>query len=86
MPFYMEWMRNRYSMMMRSGRNRLDGRFERVIIFDPTVGARSNVYWSFRMPFSIEWMRNRYSMMMRSGRARLDGRFERAITFDPSVG
>jgi len=86
MPFYMEWMRNRYSMMMRSGRARLDGRFERVIIFDPTVGARSNVYWSFRMPFSMEWMRNRYSMMMRSGRARLDGRFERAITFDPSVG
>jgi hypothetical protein len=38
MPFSMEWMRNRYSMMMRSGRNRLDGRFERVITFDPTVG------------------------------------------------
>jgi len=29
MRFYMEWMRNRYSMMMRSGRARLDGRFER---------------------------------------------------------
>jgi hypothetical protein len=26
MHFYMEWMRNRYSMMMRSGRARLDGR------------------------------------------------------------
>jgi len=29
MKFSMEWMRNRYSMMMRSGRARLDGRFER---------------------------------------------------------
>jgi hypothetical protein len=29
MRFYMEWKRNRYSMMMRSGRARLDGRFER---------------------------------------------------------
>jgi len=29
MPFSMEWMRNRYSVMMRSGRARLDGRFER---------------------------------------------------------
>jgi hypothetical protein len=29
MHFCMEWMRNRYSMMMRSGRARLDGRFER---------------------------------------------------------
>jgi hypothetical protein len=29
MRFYMEWMRNRYSMMMRSGRARLDRRFER---------------------------------------------------------
>jgi hypothetical protein len=29
MNFCMEWMRNRYSMMMRSGRARLDGRFER---------------------------------------------------------
>jgi len=27
MHFSMEWMRNRYSMMMRSGRGRLDGRF-----------------------------------------------------------
>jgi len=26
MHFSMEWMRNRYSMMMRSGRVRLDGR------------------------------------------------------------
>jgi hypothetical protein len=25
----MEWMKNRYSMMMRSGRARLDRRFER---------------------------------------------------------
>jgi hypothetical protein len=24
MPFCMEWMRNRYSMMMRFGRHRLD--------------------------------------------------------------
>jgi len=59
MPFSMEWMRNRFSMMMRSGHNRLDGRFERVITFDPTVGSRSNFYWSFRMPFCMEWMRNR---------------------------
>jgi hypothetical protein len=28
MHFCMEWMRNRYSMMMRSGRARLDGRIE----------------------------------------------------------
>jgi len=82
----MEWMRNRYSVMMRSARGRLDGRFERAITFDTTVGSRSNFYWSFRLPFSMEWMRNRYSVMMRSGRARLDGRLERVITFDPTVG
>jgi len=29
MHFSMEWMRNQCSMMMRSGRARLDGRFER---------------------------------------------------------
>jgi len=29
MHFSKEWMRNRYSMMMRSGRARLDGQFER---------------------------------------------------------
>jgi len=73
----MECMRNRYSVMMRSGRASLDGRFETAITFDPTVGSRSNYYRSFRMPFSTQWMRNRYSVMMRSGRARLDGRFER---------
>jgi len=78
-------MRNRYSVMMRSGRAKLDGRFERAITLDAIIGSRSNFYWSFRMPFSMEWMRNRYSVMMRSGRARLDGRFERAITFDPTV-
>jgi len=77
MHFSMEWMRNRYSVMMRSGLARLDGRFERGITFDPTVGSRSNFFWSFRMHCSMEWMRYRYSMMMRSGRARLDGRFER---------
>jgi hypothetical protein len=49
----MEWMRDRYSVMMRSGRPRLDGRFERAITFDPTVGSRSNFYWSFRMLFSM---------------------------------
>jgi hypothetical protein len=32
MHFSMEWMRNRYSMMMRSGRARLDGRFERPLL------------------------------------------------------
>jgi hypothetical protein len=81
-----EWMRNRYSVMMRSGRPRLDGRFERAITFDPNVGSRSNFYWSLRMPFFMEWMRNRYSVMMRSGRARREGRFESAITFDPTIG
>jgi len=86
MPFSMEWMRNRYSMMMRCGRKRLDRRFERVITFDLTMGSPSNFYWSFQMPFCMEWMRNRYAVMMMSGRARLDGRFERVITFDPTVG
>jgi hypothetical protein len=57
-PFSMQWMRNRYSMMMRSGRNRLDGQFERVVTFVPTVGSRSNFYWSLRMPFCMEWIRN----------------------------
>jgi len=28
MPFSMEWVRDRYSVMMWSGRARLDGRFE----------------------------------------------------------
>jgi len=81
-----ECIRNRYSVMKRSGRARLDGRFTRAITFHPTVGSRSIFYWSFRMLFSMEWMRNRNSMMMWSGRARLDGRFARAITFDPTVG
>jgi hypothetical protein len=49
----MEWMRDRYSVIMRSVRARLDGRFERAITFDTTVGSRSNFYWSFRMPFSM---------------------------------
>jgi len=43
-----------------------------AITFDPTVGSRSNSYWSFRMTFCMEWMRNGYSVMMRSGRARLE--------------
>jgi len=72
MPFCMELMRNRYSVMMRSGRARLDERFEMAITFDPTVGSRSKSYSSFRMPCFMEWMRNRYSVMMRSGRARLE--------------
>jgi len=42
MLFYEEWMRDRYSVMMRSGRTWLDGRFERAITFDPTIGSRSN--------------------------------------------
>jgi hypothetical protein len=66
------WMRNRYSVMMRSGRARLDGRFEGAITFDPAVGSRSNFYWSFLMLFSMQWMRNRFSVMMRSGRACLE--------------
>jgi len=44
MPFSMEWIRNRYSLMMRSSRARLDGRSARAITFDPTVGSRSNFY------------------------------------------
>jgi len=54
MPFSMGWMRDRYLVMMRSGRSRLDGRFESAITFDRTVGSRLNFYWSFRMPFSME--------------------------------
>jgi len=48
-----EWMRNRYLLMMRSGPARLDGRFERALTFDLIVGTRSIFYWSFRMPFSM---------------------------------
>jgi len=86
MSFGMEWMRNRHSVMMRSGRATLDERFEMAITFDPTVGSRSNCNWSFRMSFGMEWMRNRHSVMMRSGRATLEERFEMAITFDLTVG
>jgi len=57
---------------VRSGRARLDGRFKIAITFDPTVGSRSNFYWSFQMPFSMQWMRNRFSVMRRSGRAWLE--------------
>jgi len=71
MPFSMARMRNRYSVMIRSGRARLDGRFETAITFDATVGSRSTFYWSFRMPFSMARMRNRYSVMIRSGRRAL---------------
>jgi len=73
----MGWMRDRYSVMMRSGRATLDGWFQRAITFDRNVGSRSNFYWSFRMPLSMQWMRDRYLVTMRSGRARLDGRVER---------
>jgi len=48
MPFSTEWMRNGYSVMMRSGRAMLELRFEMTITFDPTVGSRSNSYWSFK--------------------------------------
>ena len=72
MLFCMEWMRKGYSVMMKSGRSKLEERFEMAKTFDSTVGSLSNSYWSFRMPFRIEWMRNRYSVMMRPGRARLD--------------
>jgi len=77
MPFSMERMRNRYSVMMRSGQARLDGPFESAITFNPTVGSRANFCWSFWMLFSMQWMTNRFSVIMRSGRARLDGRVER---------
>ena len=72
MPFCVELMRNRYSVMMRSGRARLDKRSEMATTFDANVGSQSNSYWSLRMPFCLEWMRNGYSVMMRSGRARLE--------------
>jgi len=36
---------------MRSGRAKLEERFEMAITFDPIVGSRSNSYWCFRMPF-----------------------------------
>jgi hypothetical protein len=72
MRFCMEWMRNRYSVMMRSGRARLDLRFEMAITFDSTVVSRSNSYRSFWMPFCMEWMRTRYSVIMRYGRAWLE--------------
>jgi len=68
----MHWMTDRYLVMMRSGRSMLDGRFEGAITFDPTVGSRSNFYWTFRMPFSMEWIRNRSSVMMMSGPAWLE--------------
>jgi hypothetical protein len=70
MPFSIEWMRKGYSVMMKSGRSRLEERFEMAITFDPIVGSRSNSYWSFQMPFSMKWMRNPYSVMMRCGRVR----------------
>jgi hypothetical protein len=33
-------MRNRYSVMMRSGRAKREGGFESAITFDPTIGSR----------------------------------------------
>jgi len=72
MLFFMEWMTNRYSVMIRSGRARLEQRFEMAITFDSTVVSRSNFYRSFRMPFCMEWMRNPYSVIMRCGHARLE--------------
>ena len=72
MPFCMEWMRNRYAVMMRSSRARIESGFEMAITFDPTVGSRSNSYYNFGMPFSMEWMTNRHSVMMRSGRDKLE--------------
>jgi len=111
MHFSMEWMRDRYSVMMWSvepgwmdglkGHNFLsdlwiaiklllefpDALFHGVdegsilgddevwssqaswtgrkaITFDPTVGSRSNFFWSFRMHFFLDRMRDRYSVMM----------------------
>ena len=72
MSFGMEWMRNRHSVMMRSGRATLEERFEMAITFDLTVGSRSKSYSSFRMPFSTEWMWNGYTVILRSGRTRLE--------------
>jgi hypothetical protein len=58
MPNSMEWMWNPFSVGWRSGRARLEYRFQRVITFDPTFGLLSNFYWSFRIPLSMEWMWN----------------------------
>jgi len=44
----------------------------KAITVDPTVGSRSNFFWSVRMPFSMQWMMDRYSVMMRSGPASLE--------------
>jgi hypothetical protein len=40
-------MWNRYSMMRRYRRSRLEYRFERAITFDPTVGSPSNFLEEF---------------------------------------
>jgi hypothetical protein len=40
MPFSMQWLRDQYLVMIRSGLSRLDGRLERAITFDPIVGSR----------------------------------------------
>jgi hypothetical protein len=55
-------------------------RFEKAIIFDPTVGSPSKFYRSFRTPFSLEEMWNRYSVRHSSLRSEPEFRFERAIT------
>ena len=39
---------DRYSVTMRSDRARLEKRFEMAITFVPTVGSRSNSFWSFK--------------------------------------
>jgi hypothetical protein len=43
----MQRVRNGFSVMMRSGRARLYRQCGRAITFDPTVGSRSNFYWTF---------------------------------------
>jgi hypothetical protein len=72
MPFSVKSMWNPYSVWRRCGRARLDERFERAITFDPTVGSRSNFYWSFKISFSMKSMWNPYSEWRRCGRARLE--------------
>jgi hypothetical protein len=76
MHFSIEWMRNRYSMMMRSGRARLDGRSKgHNFRSDRWIGIK------LLLEFPDELFRvvDKGSIIGddEAGRSRLDGRFER---------
>jgi len=53
MSLSMKWMWNPYSVRRRSGRARLEKRFEKAITFDPTVGSRSNFTGFPGCPFAL---------------------------------